>query len=719
MKFKYSIIALASLFATQSFAEKIQLDQLSVTATKIEKATKDVSQSIAVVDSKEIDDKNILQASEVLNTIPGVIAESSSSSASPRLIIRGAGLKARYGVREIMVIKDGVPMTDPDSFTRFDFIDMQDVEQVEVFKGPGSVFASNATGGVVQLITKSVFDESKNRVKMGVGDENSYQTNIKFGGEINQNNYFSTTFSTTGSDNDWRDNNEVSSEQISLKHGYIFEDDATLESELTFTNSEVQLPASMNQAEYKEFESSGEQHNTSSAWQHSSRDSKILSLNMRYEKEVGNITFKPRIYANAWEHFHPVTGAINDSDDNKVFGTDLEANYTHTLFNDEAVLVFGITAKTDRTRDAKKYAYQDYKVEGRGSVAISQTLSDDKGDLVEKEESTATLYGAYLLESFKPTPQTNIDVSLRVDKISFDIEGYEYLKYNWSGYSRDSVTGTAQTYNTGDGEYKIDESYTLVSPKIGISYALTDTLSTYASVASANQAPTSNELGANQGYSGNASSLDKTTSMNYEIGLKARTSNYSYDLAIYHNDVDDEITASKDGYETYYTNAGKTQKQGLEFTGAYHFTPEFSLGASYAYSRYKFDTFNEDETISSMGVTSVVSHDRSDNYLPYIPKHKYTLFATMNLINGFKSRIESTTSGSYYMDNANSEKYDGYDFITNFMVGYEKSAHNFQLNIKNLFDENYATEASKDLDGEYTYKAAAPRMAMFTYTYKF
>src|SRR5574344_2899316 len=135
MRLKYSIFALIALNANFLSAETINLEQMSVTATKVEKDTKEISESIAVIDEKTIEDKNILNIQDALQNIPGVIAESSSNSPSPRLIIRGAGLKARYGVREIMVMKDGVPMTDPDSFTRFDFIDMQDVSSIEVQKG--------------------------------------------------------------------------------------------------------------------------------------------------------------------------------------------------------------------------------------------------------------------------------------------------------------------------------------------------------------------------------------------------------------------------------------------------------------------------------------------------------------------------------------------------------------------------------------------------------
>ena len=71
------------------------------------------------------------------------------------------------------------------------------------------------------------------------------------------------------------------------------------------------------------------------------------------------------------------------------------------------------------------------------------------------------------------------------------------------------------------------------------------------------------------------------------------------------------------------------------------------------------------------------------------------------------------------MDNANTQKYEGYDLVTDFMIGYEMKAHNIQLNVNNLFDKYYAMEASKDTSGNETYKAASSRNTMLTYTYKF
>ncbi len=706
MKIKYSLVTLVALSTIN--AEEISLEAVSVTATKIATPTKDVSQSIAVVDEQTIEDKNILNIQEAIENIPGVNAESSTNSPNPRLIIRGAGLKARYGVREIMVMKDGVPMTDPDSFTRFDFIDMQDVSSIEVQKGPGSINAANTTGGVIQLITKSVFEEGDDRIKIGVGDYGQKNVNLKVRGQLGEKDFASFTFSKRAIDNNWRDHNDFDSTQATLKHGHIFEDESTLETELSYTESNMNIPSDMNATEFVTFQETGEQHDTSSIWQHSARDSKILSLNTKYEKEVGDVLLKPRFYFNTWDHFHPVTGMINDSDDNSVYGTDLELNYDHKAFGKEATLVAGVTYKTDITKDAKKYLYKDLDTVTVSSFTgsyekIIQTLSNEKGELAQIEDSTTTLYGAYLMETFSPTEKITIDMSTRVDKLSYDISGNEIFGYD---YSNDS-------YKSVDELYSIDKTYNLFSAKLGAIYRLTNTTNMYATIATANQAPTGSEIDSADEF---GIDLDKSRSTNYEIGFKTRTQNLLLDIALYQNDVKDEIVqVQASRYSTTYDNAGETRKRGLEVNSVYKATETLDLGASYAYSNFKFVNF--DEIVRVFGVVGTES--RAGNYLPYIPKNQYSLFAAYRMENGFKARVTTKGWGSYYMDNANTEKYEGYDFVTDLMVGYEHQAHNIQLNVRNLTDEYYAMQASKDVNGDVSYKAAAPRSFMVTYSYQF
>jgi iron complex outermembrane receptor protein len=299
------------------------------------------------------------------------------------------------------------------------------------------------------------------------------------------------------------------------------------------------------------------------------------------------------------------------------------------------------------------------------------------------------------MESFKATDKLGFDVSTRIDKLNFDINGNEITTYDYA----------SKSYKTGIGRYDLDNSFTLFSAKFGTTYALSDTTNIYASVASANQAPTTSELGDNE-------DLEKSQSINYEVGLKTRTDDFVSDVAIFQNYVKDEIIQIKDANgNSIYDNAGKTNKKGLELNLTYDVTSTVQVGGAYAYSNFKFDTFNE----SVRG--SLVSRD--GNYLPFIPKNQFSVFTSYNLSNGFKTRLTARTYGSYYMDNANTQKYEGYDLITDFMIGYEKNNHNIQLNINNLFDKYYAMEASKDVYGIESYKAASPRTSMLTYSYKF
>ncbi len=134
-----------------------------------------------MVGKEALEEKKMFNVKEALQEIPGVFVDSKNGGFDARLIIRGAGLKATYGIREIMVLRDGVPLTDPDSFTRLDFVDTQDIERIEIAKGPGNLFAAGSSGGAIQIFSKSVFDDSANNLKLGVGTEGTQNYHLRYG----------------------------------------------------------------------------------------------------------------------------------------------------------------------------------------------------------------------------------------------------------------------------------------------------------------------------------------------------------------------------------------------------------------------------------------------------------------------------------------------------------------------------------------------------------
>ncbi|WEJ62677.1 TonB-dependent receptor [Thiomicrorhabdus lithotrophica] len=703
---KLHLAVLAAIFSTQTSHvianDSIsELDNISITATKIERASKEVPQSVAVIDEQQIERENAMNINDVIDNIPGVQAISKNNGYDSRLIIRGAGLKAPYGVREIMVIRDGVPMTDPDSFTRFDLIDIDDMEGVEIYKGPGSIFASNASGGVVFIKSKSVFDEQQDRVKVGVGSFGSRSMNAKKSITLSENDSLAINFSRRQSDNDWRDWNDFDTTQFSLKHGHMFDDDSVLETEIAYTESNLQLPQSLNASEFEAYKDTGETTNTSSAWRKNGRYSNMLFVNSRYETTMGEYTFKPQVYFTKWGHFHPVTGMINDAQDNQVFGTDLAWNKKHELFGNSAEFLFGLTARTDIRNDGKKYEYADYSTGFGGR--ISEVLTDDKGTLAQVEDSQNTILGAYIQDSFSPIEKLMVDIGLRYDRVDMSIDGNEYRAYNWS-------TGV---YEDGTGAYSYDETYHLFSPKIGLTYALNDELNIYGLVASSNQAPTESEMQATRTNAPINKELDASTSTNFEIGLKHRSKKWSTDLAVYLTKLNNEIVKVDNGDDDYYENAGETDKKGIELTTAFHINPNWSLGFSGSKTEYRYVDY-----LSG-------SDDYSGNSLRFSPDYQYSIFADWK--NGpYKARIETTGVGEYYMDDANTEKYSGYSGVSHLTMGYANKGHNINLSIHNLTDERYASEVSKTIRyqgptkiEDYYYTPGSPRNIMLSYQYKY
>jgi iron complex outermembrane recepter protein len=92
-----------------------------------------------------------------LNSIAGVRMEE-RSPASYRLSIRGSLLRSPFGVRNIKVYLDDLPLTNAGGETYLNLIDQNSINSVEVVKGPdGSMFGAN-TGGVVKINSANLRD---------------------------------------------------------------------------------------------------------------------------------------------------------------------------------------------------------------------------------------------------------------------------------------------------------------------------------------------------------------------------------------------------------------------------------------------------------------------------------------------------------------------------------------------------------------------------------
>jgi len=154
LAFSLSPLAI-SLFVTSAFAQEktASLEEIVVTATRTEKELASAPGSVSVVTKDDMEKRNIKTVDEVLNTLPGVF-----NTRSKGLMDSGAGVTLR-GIpsqKRTLVLMDGITLNNANvGGVRFGGMAVEDVERIEVVKGPfSSLYGGYAMGGVVNIITK-------------------------------------------------------------------------------------------------------------------------------------------------------------------------------------------------------------------------------------------------------------------------------------------------------------------------------------------------------------------------------------------------------------------------------------------------------------------------------------------------------------------------------------------------------------------------------------
>lgn len=104
--------------------------------------------SIGYISNEDMQRSSGASLLPVINTLPGVRMEERSPG-SYRLSIRGSILGSPFGVMNVKVYWDDIPLTDASGNTYLNMLDMNTFGSTEVLKGPaGSMYGAN-TGGVV------------------------------------------------------------------------------------------------------------------------------------------------------------------------------------------------------------------------------------------------------------------------------------------------------------------------------------------------------------------------------------------------------------------------------------------------------------------------------------------------------------------------------------------------------------------------------------------
>ncbi len=126
------------------------LDSVTVTAFNLQSRWQDAPVAMSVVTPRQLQLLNNVSLVPVLNTVPGVRMEERSPG-SYRLSIRGSLLRSPFGVRNVKVYWNEIPLTDAGGNTYLQLVDISQVQSLEIIKGPASSLYGANTGGAVIL----------------------------------------------------------------------------------------------------------------------------------------------------------------------------------------------------------------------------------------------------------------------------------------------------------------------------------------------------------------------------------------------------------------------------------------------------------------------------------------------------------------------------------------------------------------------------------------
>lgn len=671
MKHFKSILCLFTLifaFASVSQAQEekrevVELEEIVVTATKTEEKSKDIPASVSVVYGEEIASSGARVVQDALHLVPGIMLNDVSGNGSLTMMtMRGMpNTNSEY----ILVLVDGAPQNTPGDSVRWATIPMENVERIEVIKGPASaLYGMNAMGGVINIITKKGRAEKKEYfISAGYGSYDENRQKVSFLGGTGK---FGYSFGAVRHESDgWRDEHNYFEQYNTFgKFSYDFNENSRLSLNFAYSDWDHDWPENIPIEDYHK----GKRED--GIYKHGKEENRQTDDALIYEHRF-NEEFKitNRLYGQSVDNEWKAVVDIIDQDlDSLRIGDEIQFEIDHDLLGRKNKIVMGY-----------HYEYQDSDIVRRFSQYFP--VQSKIGKKMLDNETTRQIHSGYLQNMFYPTKRIILTAGVRYDYVDFDFDNN--LKPLLSG----------------------EDTMDNWSPKVGITFKPIENLSIFGNVNTGFKTPTGSEVAIYPG-------LDPEEAVSYEVGIKASLFNrLSFTLSYYHTDLDDQLTAVADPSEPTgfrLDNAGESEMDGVELELNCFIYDGLSLFTTYNYNKSEFTDFYD----AKMGV------DYSGNDLAWQPKHKVTGGISYEHPIGIKACLTTKWIDEQYLSNANEHTQDSYT-ITDLNVSYIYKHLEASLAVRNLFDEDYATYGEDWGGGDAFLTTGDPITVFGQLTYRF
>lgn len=664
---------------------------ITVTGTREETLQSETAETVGVIDEQEIDEVRPAHPSDIMNRVSGVHVNQTNGEGHMTAIRQPLTTKAVY-----LYLEDGIPTRSTGFFNHNALyeVNMPQASGIEVTKGPGTaLYGSDAIGGVINVLTRPAPLEAEGDASLELGDY-GWRRALLSGGNTWGDDGVRADLNLTHSDG-WRDGTEYDRQSGTLRWDHFSDGGSSLKTILSGSDIEQQTAGTsrLSETDYNE-------NPTTNYYPISYRDVKAIRLSSAYENETANtlLSVTP-YYRHNYMDYMP----------NWSFGYDPSVKETESN-SLGALAKYRIDFAPNRTRLIIG-ADLDHTPGSRLEHSIDATKTDSiydnytVTDVIYDYDVTYTSISPYMHVETSPSQKWRLTAGLR----------YDYFEYDYTNNMADgllqvtpsSMNGRTASYNH-PSDTTVDFSH--LSPKLGAAYEFSETLNGFVSYRHAFRAPSESNL-FRPGSNTESLNLDAVKADSFEVGVRAQpTSRINYEVSVYTMLVTDDLVTYEDPVSGDRTtvNAGETSHTGIELGFGSQFIETLRLDISYSYAKHIYEDWVQSG--SDFSGNEMVNAPRTigNARLAYRP----------GLLNGGRIELELVHLGSYWMDQANTEKYDGYDTF-NLRANHQvTAAFNVYARIMNLTDEKYATAATLSR-GNPEYAPAMPRTFYAGVDFKF
>ncbi|SHF17433.1 vitamin B12 transporter [Microbulbifer donghaiensis] len=240
---KKTLIAAALIAAGQPLLSVAdELEQMTVTASRVEIPKAQVGVSVSVMTSADIERLGYSSLLDVIRTLPGISVSNNGGAGK----VSSVYLRGESNFRTLVLL-DGVNIADPAApqvGAQFQHLQSADIERIEVLRGPQGMMYGAGAGGVINIISKKASEPLRVQLGAEAGRYGSRKASAKLGGSHEKWDY-DLSLADLSSDGFNSRESDISGERDgydnlsgSARLGYQFSEKFSVEGQMRHTDAE-------------------------------------------------------------------------------------------------------------------------------------------------------------------------------------------------------------------------------------------------------------------------------------------------------------------------------------------------------------------------------------------------------------------------------------------------------------------------------------------------